>query len=98
MQSYRIRIPSYDSIERYEVASRALTQNYDYSCKLAEDILAGRYGFMCQYIKGLGYDTLWSIAIDLKSDRIFRAEGNPSKASFKEDSRLKIIKKKRGRK
>lgn len=78
-----------DSRERYRVARQALKMHNAYSCRLARDILAGKYGFMCQYKRESGFDTLWSTVYDLKNDRIFRAEGNPSKAKFKEDNRLR---------
>jgi predicted choloylglycine hydrolase len=83
----------FNSKERYKVARQALNANNNYSCELAKNILGGKYGFMCQYERKLGFDTLWSTVYDLKNDRIFRAEGNPSKARFKEDIRLRTVKK-----
>ena len=35
-------------------------------------LLSGRYGFLCQYDRSSGYDTVWSVACDLKCRRIFR--------------------------
>ena len=90
MQQYEI-LSFIDSRERYKVARQALKNN-DYSCELAQNILGGKYGFMCQYERKLDFDTLWSTVYDLKNDRIFRAEGNPSKAKFKEDIRLRTAK------
>jgi predicted choloylglycine hydrolase len=91
MQRYEI-LSFLDSKERYAVARQALSANRTYSCQLAENILSGRYGFMCQYDRRTGMDTLWSMVYDLKNDKIFRAEGNPSKAMFKEDTRLSVAK------
>ena len=82
-----------DAKERYNVAGHALGAHKDYSCELAKEILSGKYGFMCQYESGkYGFDTLWSTVYDLTNDRIFRAEGNPSKVTFKEDLRLRKAK------
>ena len=88
MQHYEI-LNFLDSKVRYEVANKALKTANTYSVELAEKILGGKYGFMCQYKREFGFDTLWSTVYDLKNDRIFRAEGNPSKAKFKEDIRLR---------
>jgi predicted choloylglycine hydrolase len=85
-----------DSEVRYEVADKALRTAKTCSVDLAEKILGGKYGFMCQYeSRKFGFDTLWSTVYDLKNDRIFRAEGNPSKARFKGDTRLRTAKEKR---
>jgi predicted choloylglycine hydrolase len=87
MQHYEI-LNFLDSKVRYEVANKALKTANTCSVELAEKLLGGKYGFMCQYERKFGFDTLWSTVYDLKNDRIFRAEGNPSKAQFKEDIRL----------
>ncbi|MBN1375525.1 MAG: choloylglycine hydrolase [Dehalococcoidia bacterium] len=91
MQRYEI-LSFIDSRERYQVARKALKMNNVYSSELARDILSGKYGLMCQYERESGFDTLWSTVYDLKNDRILRAEGNPSKARFKEDTRLRRAK------
>jgi len=81
---------------RYEVAGQALRKNKIYSCDLAKEILGGKHGFMCQYdSRNYGFDTLWSTVYDLTNDRIYRAEGNPSKAAFVEDTRLRSAKERR---
>ena len=92
MQEYE-RLCWVDAKERYNVARHALQTGEYYSCELAREILSGKHGFMCQYeSRKYGFDTLWSTVYDLSNDRIFRAEGNPSKAEFKEDFRLKKAK------
>jgi predicted choloylglycine hydrolase len=92
MQTYE-RLCWIDAKERYNVARHALATQGGYSCELAQEILRGKYGFMCQYeSRKYGFDTLWSTVYDLSNDRIFRAEGNPSKAVFKEDLRLRKAK------
>lgn len=94
MQRYEI-MNFLDSRQRYEVARRALNENKNCTITLAEDILAGKFGFMCQYDRRLGFDTLWSTVYDLGKDRVFRAEGNPSRAEFREDTRLAWAKSRR---
>jgi len=95
MQRYEILcFPDYRV--RYGVADKALNTADPCSVELAEKILGGKYGFMCQYERKFGFDTLWSTIYDLRNDRIFRAEGNPSKARFTEDVRLRRAKRKRG--
>ena len=63
---------------------------YDYTVAFAEEVLAGKYGFMCQYDRKQGADTVWSVIYDLKRKQIWRVEGNPARKGFKEDSRLKL--------
>lgn len=80
------------SNERYSVAYHSLKANQThFSVELAKDILSGKYGFMCQYERKLGVDTVWSVIYDGKNKKIFRVEGNPSRKKFVEDSRMKFI-------
>jgi len=78
------------SEDRYITAKNALKNAKNYSVKFAKDVLSGRYGFMCQYDRKLGFDTVWSSVYDLKNKKIYRSEGNPSRVRYKEDKRLKI--------
>lgn len=79
------------SSERYSVAYHALKENKKhFSLELAGDILSGKYGFMCQYKRAMGIDTVWSVIYDVKNKRIFRVEGNPSRKRFVEDTRTKF--------
>ena len=85
-------IDEWHSNERYSVAYNSLMANKThFSVELAKDILSGKYGFMCQYDRNLGVDTVWSVIYDVKNKRIFRVEGNPSRKKFVEDSRMKFI-------
>lgn len=80
------------SDERYSVACKALTENRNrFSVELAKDILSGRHGFLCQYERSKGVDTVWSVIYDIKNKKIFRAEGNPSRKNFVEDRRMKFM-------
>ena len=77
--------------DRYHTAKKALENHpTKYSVDFAQKILAGQYGFMCQYDRKKNADTVWSVVYDLKRRQIWRAEGNPSRKSFKEDSRFII--------
>lgn len=92
MQDYRNPdIDDWRSSERYQTAYTALIENKDnYTVKFAQELLAGKYGFMCQYNRKEGADTVWSVVYDLKQKQIWRAEGNPARKNFKEDTRLKL--------
>jgi predicted choloylglycine hydrolase len=84
-------IDDWRSDERYETARNALKTNKgSYSVAFAEDILSGKYGFMCQYDREQNADTVWSVVYDLKRKQVFRVEGNPSRKPFKEDTRMKL--------
>lgn len=58
------------------------------SLQLAQDILSGKCGFMCQYKKELRFDSLWFFVVRLNDLEIRRAEGNPGKTKFVNDTRL----------
>ena len=84
-------IDDWKSSERYDVAYNALKiQNNHFSLDCAKDILSGKYGFMCQYDRKNGADTVWSVIYDVKNKKIYRVEGNPSRKLFKEDTRFKF--------
>ena len=44
-------------------------------------------GRLCGYDRRTGADTVWAAVYDTKSGRIYRAEGNPSRRQFQEDTR-----------
>ena len=50
------------------------------------ELLGGKYGFLSQYDRAQGRDTVWSVLWD--GERLLRAEGNPLRAPFQEDKRL----------
>lgn len=84
-------IDNWRSDERYTAARNALrTEKASYCFNLAKDILSGKHGFMCQYDRHKGADTVWSVIYDIKNRQIFRVEGNPSRRKFIEDSRMKF--------
>lgn len=86
----------YDSIDnllserRYDTLTTTLSSP-DFSGNIEEvkALLGGQYGFICQYDKSLGFDTVWSVIYDLKRGKLYRAEGNPGKKPFITDTRFK---------
>ena len=92
MRPYRNpEIDDWRSDERYQTARNALLQNQgDYAVAFAQDVLSGKYGFLCQYDRKQNADTVWSVVYDLKRKQIWRVEGNPSRKRFKEDIRMKL--------
>ena len=80
------------SHERYETLVNAFTNSQDYSLDFTKDLLSGKMGFMCQYDRKRGLDTVWSSIYDLTDGTIFRVEGNPSRKAFKQDKRFNFTK------
>jgi predicted choloylglycine hydrolase len=77
------------SEDRYQTAYRALKNgNYSDPIEHTQNILSGKFGFMCQYDTGLNFETIWSTAIDISYNKIFVAEGNPMKVRYNQDKRL----------
>ncbi len=84
-------IDDWKAEERYKVAYNSLKENKsNFSLELAKDILSGKYGFMCQYDRKTGADTVWSVIYDIKNSKIYRVEGNPSRKKFIQDERMKF--------
>ena len=82
----------FSSDTRFKTAYNALkNKGHTDGIEYAEGILSGKYGFMCQYDKQLNFDTIWSSVFDISNNRIYRAEGNPSRARFKKDTRSKLL-------
>ena len=46
-------------------------------------LLAGEKGFLCQYDRSAGRDTVWSVACDLSRQNCLLAEGNPGRTPFR---------------
>ena len=73
---------------RFQTLVSALQQHEDFDPAFAKKLLSGEYGFICQYDRNTGKDTVWSVIYDLKQHKIYRCEGNPGRRSFKEDARF----------
>lgn len=93
MKKYRTPdgVDSWRSEERYETARNALDGKESCSLEFAEEILRGKYGFICQYDRKKNADTVWSAIYDVKNLRFYRVEGNPSRKPFEEDLRFPQI-------
>ncbi|WP_034624970.1 carcinine hydrolase/isopenicillin-N N-acyltransferase family protein [Desulfotignum balticum] len=79
----------YFSENRYQTVYNALMcMDCNDGVEFAQNILRGKYGFICQYDKQLNFDTIWSSVFDISNRRLYRAEGNPSRVKFKEDARF----------
>lgn len=88
MQEYKLDVEDgARSNERYKTLTNAFENENSYSLKFAQDLLSGKKGFMCQYDRTKGLDTVWSTVCDLSLDVIYRVEGNPSRKTFKVDTR-----------
>lgn len=93
MKEYRTPpdVDSWRAEERYETARNALAEHDGaYSLDFCEDVLSGKYGFICQYDRKTNADTVWSAVYDVKNRRFYRVEGNPSRKPFKADARMKF--------
>lgn len=86
-------IDNWQAEERCETLVSALNRNADtMDLELAADLLSGKHGFLCQYDRRTGKDTVWSVLYDLTRGKIYRAEGNPSRRRFQEDTRFQMTK------
>jgi len=79
----------YSSDKRYQTTYNALKNiSYKDGLEHAQALLAGKHGFICQYDKAWNFETIWSSVFDVTHGKIYRAEGDPSRTSFKEDPRF----------
>lgn len=77
------------SQERYDTLNKFFKRNFNLvSVKDIKKLLSGDYGFICQYDRKEGRDTVWSSIYDLKNKNIWRVEGNPKRKKFIEDDRF----------
>ena len=76
--------------QRYETLVSALRESAPADAAGAQALLAGRRGFLCQYDRAEGRDTVWSVVYDLGRREIFRAEGNPARIPFERDHRFAL--------
>jgi predicted choloylglycine hydrolase len=79
----------YFSEDRYQTVYHALMDDArSDGITHAKNILSGRHGFICQYDTKLNFDTIWASVFDISNNKIYRAEGNPSRTKFREDTRF----------
>lgn len=70
------------SAKRYADATTALRDSTTYDHSFMMNLLSGRLGFMCQYDRSLGADTVWSTIYDIGNHQTYLCEGNPSRVPF----------------
>ena len=76
------------SLDRYQTLEQAFSRRPENPLAFAFDLLSGGQGFLCQYDRENGADTVWSAVYDLTGRRCWLAEGNPSRTPYREDQRL----------
>lgn len=85
------KIDNWFAEERYQTLYSAFSEkNGGFNFPFAEKLLSGDYGFLCQYDRSTGKDTVWSVIYDMKRHKIYRSEGNPRRHKFKEDIRFQF--------
>lgn len=90
MKKYNILSDNWRAEDRYQTLSRTLhTGFHTFSFNDGEKLLSGKDGFLCQYDRKTGKDTVWSILYDVKNGLLYRAEGNPSRKKYQQDKRFK---------
>lgn len=78
--------------ERYQTMVNELQDKHPYMNELdAMDMMSGKTGFLCQYDRKTGKDTVWSVVYDVNKKELYRVEGNPSRKSYKKDTRFKLL-------
>ena len=84
-------LDDWEAEPRYQTLTRALDKKAgDMGLPGAMALLSGRDGFICQYDRKTGKDTVWSVVYDLGSPAIYRAEGNPGRRKSLEDTRFRL--------
>lgn len=82
-------LDNWEAEPRYQTLTRALDKKAGtMGLPEAMALLSGRDGFLCQYDRKTGKDTVWSVVYDLGAPAIYRAEGNPGRRKFLEDARF----------
>lgn len=71
---FHYNIDDWNSSLRNQVANQTLKTNH-LSKKLVFEILSGKHGFMCQYDRKKGADTVWSVVYDLKIKKYIELKG-----------------------
>ena len=88
MQYNRVGIDDWFAETRFQTMISAFQNTKKIDLVFARKLLSGDYGFLCQYDRSTGKDTVWSVIYNLKQHKIYRSEGNPRRCNFKEDTRF----------
>ncbi len=84
-------IDNWRSEERYQNVIKAAESAEAKACvDFAAEILSGKHGFMCDYVRNNKADTVWSCIYDLTGRAIYRCEGNPKRKKYVKDERFKF--------
>ena len=83
MKQFEREDETYKFLERYNAVIHAF-KNFSGEdiINYMEEILRGNHGFMCQYEKGLNFETIWSSVFDLETLDVYRAEGDPRRKKY----------------
>ena len=86
------RIDDWFAERRYQTMLYAFhDQSTPKDVEFSRKLLSGGYGFLCQYDRTTGKDTVWSVIYDISQRRIYRSEGNPLRRAYREDKRFQKI-------
>jgi len=81
---------NWDTIPRYATITEGIRKaGRKMNIKAAQEIMSGHTGYVCSHQDKIKLGTLWSITAGLKNLDVYRAEGNPCRTKYGEDSRLK---------
>ena len=78
-----------DSRVRYRTIVESLRSMEELSEEKLKSILSSHEGLVCSHRDEVGLGTLWSMVADLKTLRVWRAEGHPCRTGYEEDERLR---------
>lgn len=77
-------LDTWRAAERYDTMRRVLEREGEtITSSGVQALLAGRKGFLCQYDRSAGRDTVWSVACDLTRRNYLLAEDNPGRTAFR---------------
>ena len=83
------KIDDWFAERRYQTMLNAFRdQSTRKDVEFSKKLLSGGHGFLCQYDRAAGKNTVWSVVYDLSQGRIYRSEGNPQRNAYKEDRRF----------
>lgn len=90
MKKYNLEaVDNWQAEERYQTLLGALEDDYrTFDMPQGQALLSGQRGFLCQYDRRTGKDTVWSVLYDAIDRKMYRAEGNPARKRFREDTRF----------
>lgn len=72
--------------QRHHTLKTALHAQASIDADFAKALLAGKYGFLCQYDRKEGRDTVWSVLYEPSSCTYQLCEGNPSEKAFRQET------------